>query len=250
MIFSSTIQSRHTPAARRPRGFTLIELLVVMTIIAVLAFAVMAGATKAIRAARTTKSKATLKEIHLLMTTYIGDNNGSYPISVYQSEPDSPTWRRKIWENANGTFSEDPSKMMGEMQSSGYASVMWCPMMVNQYGQEQHPEGRGSFALNRYFMPPAWGGGKRHITRADLIGQKEPYIMAGTPYKDAQQFGTFYHLDSSNFPYDTYWSNLHYAYGGSGEMALGLFIDGRVESISKDDGVKLNDLLGNPNSLE
>jgi prepilin-type N-terminal cleavage/methylation domain-containing protein len=234
----------------RNKAFTLVELLVVIVIIAVLASITFALVTRGLRSAKTTASMGNLRQIHNLTVTYLGDHNGRFPISVYQDEPSSPTWRRKIWENANGDFEGSPPTVMKAMQSSGYSSVMWCPLMVAEHGQEQHPEGRGSYSINRFFMPPAWGGGERIITRNDVVGRKEPYIMTGKPYEGRPEFGTFYHLDSARFPYDTHWANLHYAYGANGEKALGLFIDGHIESISKQQGDDLHTLLRNPKSLE
>jgi hypothetical protein len=191
-----------------------------------------------------------LRQIHALMMGYVTENNGRYPISVYQDEPSSPTWRRKIWEYSNGTFDGSPPQVMKSMQNSGYASVMWCPMMVGQYGQDQHPEGRGSYSINRFFMPAAWGGGIRRASSAEVTGRKEPYIMAGALFQGDKRFGTFYHLDSSKFPYTTYWANLNYAYGSDGESALGLFIDGHLETIPKAKGMELNKLLSDPSTLE
>jgi prepilin-type N-terminal cleavage/methylation domain-containing protein len=240
------------PNTRPPgtRGFTLMEVLIVIVIIAILATAVFMVVPRVRRSAQTTASMNNLRQIHALMSGYVQENNGMYPISVYQDEIASPTWRRKIWEKANGAFDGSPPEVMSAMQQSGYASVMWCPMMVAQHGQDQHPEGRGSYSINRFFMPAAWGGGTRHSTSPQIIGRKEPYIMAGTLFQGDKRFGTFYHLDSSKDPADTYWANLHYAYGADGESALGIFIDGHAEIIPKAQGVKLHSLLSNPTNLE
>lgn len=230
-------------------GFTLVEVLVVIAIIAVLASVVFVMMPRIRRSAQTTNSMGNLRQIHALMMGYVTENN-KYPISVYQDENGSPTWRRKIWEHANGPFEGDPPQVMQAMQNSGYSSVMWCSMMVDQYGQDQHPEGRGSYSINRFFMPEAWGGGVRHATSPKIIGRREPYIMGGTLFQGDKRFGTFYHLESSQFPYTTYWANLHYAYGSDGESALGLFIDGHVETIPKAKGIELNNLLSDPSTLE
>lgn len=142
---------------QRRKGFTLMELLIVIVIIAVLAAAAFMVVPRVRRSAQTTASMNNLRQIHAQMMGYVTENNGQYPISVYQDEFSSPTWRRKIWEMANGPFEGDPPQVMSSMQQSGYATVMWCPMMVAKYGQDQHPEGRGSYSINRFFMPGAWG---------------------------------------------------------------------------------------------
>lgn len=241
--------TRSTCTAGR-RGFTLMEVLIVIVIIAALASAAFMVVPRVRRSAETTTSMNNMRQIHSLMAAYVTENNGAYPSSVYQDEVASPTWRRKIWEKANGSFEGSPPQVMSAMQQSAYASVMWCPMMVAKYGQDQHPEGRGSYSINRFFMPAAWGGGTRHSTSPKIIGRREPYIMGGTLFKGDKRFGTFYHLDSSKDPADTYWANLNYAYGSDGESALGLFIDGHVETIPKRKGIELDSLLSDPQTLE
>ena len=226
------------------------ELLIVIVIIAVLAAAAFMVVPRVRRSAQTTASMNNLRQIHAQMMGYVTENNGQYPISVYQDEFSSPTWRRKIWEMANGPFEGDPPQVMSSMQQSGYATVMWCPMMVAKYGQDQHPEGRGSYSINRFFMPGAWGGGTRVSTSPKMIGRVEPYVMAGTLFKGDKRFGTFYHLDSAKDPADTYWANLHYAYGSDGTSALGLFIDGHTETIPKRKAIELDNLLSDPQTLE
>lgn len=234
----------------RSGGFTLLEVMIVVAIIAVLLAAVFVVVPRLRRGAATASSINNLRQVHALVQGYVVEHNGNYPISVYQDEVGSPTWRRKVWEHANGVFDGDPPRVMSDMQASGYALVMWCPMMVSEHGQDQHPEGRGSYSINRYFMPPAWGGGVRNQSSPATIGRKEPYIMTGTLFQGDPRFGTFYHLDSAKYPYDTYWANLHYAYGSGGDSALGLFIDGHIDTIPKSKGVELDGLLSDPTSLE
>lgn len=242
--------SQKPPRNHRTGGFTLIEVLIVIVIIAILATALFMIVPRVRRAAQTTTSMGNMRQVHALMMGFVQENNGQYPISVYQDEVASPTWRRKIWEKANGPFEGSPPQVTQLMQQSGYAAVMWCPMMVALHGQDQHPEGRGSYSINRFFMPPAWGGGIRNIGSPQMIGRREPYMMAGSLFQGDKRFGTFYHLDSSKYPYETYWANLHYAYGADGHSALGIFIDGHTEVIPKAKGVELSTSLSDPSTLE
>jgi prepilin-type N-terminal cleavage/methylation domain-containing protein len=244
---SSSIRSSHA------HGFTLVELLVVIVIIAVLASLGMMGIPRIRRSAQTTASMGNLRQIHSLMQGYVVENNNRYPFSVYEDEGNGsipPCWRRKVWDTANGPFEGSNDQITTAMTNSGYASVMWCPLMVAKYGKEQHWEGRGSYSINRFFIPDTWGGGIRTASSPQLIGRREPYIMGGSPYKGNEKYGTFYHNESSKFPYDTHWANLNYAYGAGGDSALGLFIDGRVDVIPKAKGIQLNPLLSNPSTLE
>jgi len=240
------------------RGFTLLEMLIVVSIILVLAAILVPVAGRMKRAAQTTASISNLRQIHLMMLNYLNDHNGEYPLSVDQSPKDPPlgyetTWRRMIWESSNDPF---PSDSMTAMKNSAYSKVMWCPLLVGRYGQIQHPAGQGSYSLNRFFEPPGWrytprpGAEYRRVNMPEIVGKKEPYIMAGTPLASDRRIGTFYHNDSSKFPYDTAWSNLAYEYGSSGNMALGLFIDGHVQALTKQEGIALDQALGDATTLE
>jgi len=228
------------------RGFTLIELLVVIAIIAVLAGLLIPAVGRARDKALTTSSFNNLKQIHVLCMNYLNENDGFYPISIITNDF---FWRREIWEFSFGDFTGTPPDVMEEMQNTAYSKTMWCPLMVRRYGQDQHPGGRGSYALNKFFCPPSWGGGYRNWNQPDMVGRKEPYVMAGTVLQASPKFGTFEHIESSNYPYDTDWKNLSYEYDG-GDAALGLFIDGHVAKIAKEDGIALHSLLSNPQDLE
>jgi hypothetical protein len=157
-----------------------------------------------------------------------------------------------VWENSFGPF--DGGDVAEQMQNSAYAKVMWCPLMVSRHGQEQHPGGRGSYGMNLFFRPPSWGGRIRRIAEADLKGAKEPYIMAGTPHRDNPEWGTYEMTYSSEPPvdgnYSEYWMNVHYAYGSGGDLGLGLFVDGHVETLTMAQGEELESLLRNADTLE
>ncbi len=237
-----------TPAG----GFTLTELLLVIAAVGILTAVLIPAAGHRRNAALTAASISNLREVHFLMQTYLNDHNGDYPMSVDQTPRTppldyEPTWRRVIWENAHGPF---PADVMSGMETSDYSKIMWCPLMVKRYGRLEHPCGQGSYSLNRFFMPPEWGGGMRRINRSEVIGKVEPYILSGTTLASNRRIGTFYHLDSSKFPHDTEWSNLNYAYGSSGDQAIGAFIDGHAGTISKQRGIELDSALGDRTSLE
>ena len=64
---------------RSSRAFTLIELLIVITIIGILAVALLPRITAGPAKARDAQRKADLAQISTALTLYAGDNNGSYP---------------------------------------------------------------------------------------------------------------------------------------------------------------------------
>jgi|GEM_PF-1762677 len=218
-------------------AFTLIEILVVVATIAVLAALSLTVIGRMRKSGQTASSTSNLRQIQLLLSNFNQENNNQYPDSVYQSEENEPTWRRKIWESANGAFSGD---IETQMATSGYSKVMWCPLMTSGHGKDEHPAGRGSYALNKFFEPSGWrwtpreGAKIRRVAMPEIIGKHEPIVVAGSNFKSHENFGTFFHNESTAYPYETTWSNLSYEYGTGGSSALGLYVDGHVELLTKD----------------
>ena len=250
---------RQNRAPRAIYAFTLIELLVVIAIIAVLAAIAVPVYGRMSRSALTTGSTSNLRQIHTLIATYMSENNGVFPMSVYQGtdEQGNPlwpeqTWRRKVWESAHGSLGTEVTDVAAKMDSTGYNAVMWCPLMVRKYGKVNYSEGQGSYALNGFFKPGNWRypSEDRRSIKGDFIGKKEPIVMGGTVLKNSPKNGTFYHNDSAAYPYDTEWSNLAYEYGSGGDKGIGLFYDGRVELITKEQGAELGPIMKDMATLE
>jgi prepilin-type N-terminal cleavage/methylation domain-containing protein len=242
-------------------GFTLVELLVVISILGLLAGLSIPAIAKAQMSARTSASMANLKQIHVLMQTYLAENNGVYPRPVYWSGenagvwPDQDAgvyWRRLIWNAAYpSSLFWDPKFGEGEAKGGSYTKVMWCPVMTLKHGFVNYAEGHGSYAMNTYFS--CWDGSPlRRASALAGMGRQEPYIMTGTLNPAQPQVGTGPYVESSRFPYNTpdQWYNLAYAYGAGTNKALGLFIDGRIELLDKDKGIQLHPLLNNADDFQ
>jgi len=251
----SPVRSPQAPASapvKGSTGFTLIELLIVIAIIAVLAALLIPVAARMQNGALTVASTNNLRQIHTLFAAYLGENNNVFPTALGSTAEDPAAryhWRRVIWEKTHGPFE---GNVMSAMATSDYGKLMWCPLMAKKYGMEQHPWGRGSYAINFFFIDPTWRAGDpiRVLNREELKGRKEPLIMTGTVLKSSPKFGTWEAIQSAKFPYDTDWMNLNYAYGSAGNQALGLFLDGHVETISTERGKQLDPLLRDNTNFE
>jgi prepilin-type N-terminal cleavage/methylation domain-containing protein len=235
---------------KRAAGFTLIELLVVIAIIAILAALLTPTLGAARRGAQTSSSQSNLRQIHLMFRMYLNDKDGAFPTARGLHLESEKHWRRVIWEHSRGPFTGGGGDIIQQMESSAYATVLWCPMMTSRNGKDQHPYGRGSYGINRYFMDPTWGGGYRFEEAGTLVGAVEPFIMAGTLHPADARFGTDAHIDSSSYPYDTAWANMAYEYGRGGDRALALYLDGHSELMDRDRGVTLHPLISNPNDFQ
>lgn len=245
------------PLSPKIRGFTLVELLVVLAIITLLAALAAPAVNSALRSSRTGASLANLRQCHLLVQGYVADN-GYYPPAVvgWSSPPPVPKtfpdqggtvyWRRLAWNTANPSSNwYNPSAMSGS-----YRKAMWCPLMVSKYGSVDYSEGHGSYALHKYFH--LWTG--RPLRRpAALVGKgrEVPYIFAGAVNTNsAPQIGTGPYLESSKYPVSgDPWFSLAYEYGGSGDKALGLYIDGGAKVLSRDDAAALDSKIRDGNNL-
>ena len=245
------------PSASSRRGFTLIELLVVIAIIALLAAIAIPAFNAAMTSVKTGTSLANLHQIHTLVQQYVADN-GFYPPAVvgWSAPPPIPPtfpdqggatyWRRLVWNNSNPSKKwYDPAAMEG-----GYRKVMWCPLMASKYGTVNYSEGHGSYAMHKYFH--LWTG--RPLRRpANLVGKgrEVPYLFAGSVNTNAApQIGTGPYLESGSYPPSgDPWFSLAYAYGGSGDKALAVYLGGAAKILNREEATALDSKIKNGDDL-
>lgn len=227
-------------------GFTLIEMLVVIAIIALLASLLVPAVSGALNSAKTIGSINNLRNIHQMFTMYLLDNNQQFMFNVHGSGQDHD-WPRVLWEDVHGEFEGD---VVEAMEASGYARTMWCPVQVSNHGQEQHPWGRTSYGMNRFFRPTGWGGGIRYLDDPLNPGSLEPLLMAGTPHPANAAYGTYPMNLSANYPYDTAWENVSYAYGSNKKNAVALWIAGNARVLPRENMIALHSDLSNASDFK
>ncbi len=119
--------------SRVGRAFTLIELLVVVSIIAVLASMLLPALSKARQRSQTTVCMNNLKQLSLLMSTYLEENDTINPRPGWGSNSrwiDIPAW--ELGKVAYGTdfYNQQASPLW---DSPSYFGIMRCPSDVTQY---------------------------------------------------------------------------------------------------------------------
>lgn len=97
------------------KGFTLIELLIVITIIGILAAALLPSILGAPARARDAARVADLNQVVTALETYASDNNGSYPAEAAGCLPDLSAYFQ------GGNVPEDPSGADSGTCATGYS---------------------------------------------------------------------------------------------------------------------------------
>ena len=243
--------SRFTGPRIRDSAFTLVELLVVISILGLLAGLSIPAISAARASAQTAASTANLKQIHTMVTTFLGENNNTYPQARYEAGGDPNGlndglphyWRRVIWEATQGPLGNNYDAQVSALTKGPYRKTMWCPLMAAKHGVSAigFLEGHGSYSINMFFH--VWGDRpSRRAIQEEVIGKEEPMIVAGTPQGN---IGTYTYFDTTRNPPPDNWLGMAYEYGAGRNKGLALFKDGRVEMIDAARGNQLNSKVAN-----
>ena len=200
--------------------------------------------------AQTAASTANLKQIYTMMQIYLAENRNTYPNSLKdQGDGTSSSWRRSIWEAANGSLwpNGDYFSLTNNLSSGPYAKVMWCPLMVAKYSMDSsHEWGRGSYSLNQYFNQDrnSFGLGGDD---ANFAGKNEPIIVAGGAER---LIGTSEAFISTASPNQQGRDGAAYEYGVTRNKALVMFLNGSVELIEGSKGNQIDEDVINGDNLK
>jgi len=176
------------PSRERKSGFTLTELLVVIVIIAALAAIVLAVTTKLRQSARTAQATTNIRQIGVLLSSYIQDNNNRLPVSINWGNIDN-TWLQRVLSESAGL----PVKPAKDLERR-LADIFYDPAL----GNKSHPY--GDFGVNDAILTDfkPWLPGSDPNTRGrplDSIGAlnkkvlvASAKILSGVPCKGSWAF--------------------------------------------------------------
>lgn len=143
--------------ARGRRAFTLIELLVVVAIIAILAAILLPSLGKARERARSIQCISNLRQVGLMMLSYVEDNNGTFVAAVEPPRsPLHPTWS-VTWAALLQALDYAGS---GTDYGNSFAAVFQCPVDTGglQMGQSRfwYTYGYNAYGLGDPGLSSPW----------------------------------------------------------------------------------------------
>ncbi|NBS55311.1 type II secretion system protein [bacterium] len=120
---------------QRPLAFTLVELLVVISILGLLAGLSIPAISAARNSALTAASTGNLHQINIMMKSYLAENNNFYPRA---EETDNISWRRTVWEAANGSLNPDGQWTKGDVVPADEGKIRHRQLSSMGTGQLLH----------------------------------------------------------------------------------------------------------------
>lgn len=215
--------SRRTPEVRHKNGFTLTELLTAICIIVILTALLIPAVGKVRRMSMRIQTTSNLRQVHVALLAYAGDNNNTVPFFLYRNQNGQTTnWKEGL---AKGGYLGAPDHPDSSLTASGQAgggySVLGSPM---QRKNKPIPKRWDTFGLNSLaagYDIPGHNGQPVHLS--DFASPSRTLLLGEGHSKGANYGGvssTEFGLEIANaiLPTDT----------DDDEASLA-FVDGHVE---------------------
>jgi len=178
---------------QKRNGFTLIELLVVIAIIALLMAILMPSLGRARKSARTVVCVAHMKQWGLIFTLFTEDNNGSFPVGVWNG------WKGHWMESVRGYYKDHKIRCCpaaSNPDKNGGTFGTWGPMPGGGWAVEGD---YGSYGINSWIYNPAKNTGmdtgmepEYYWRKINVKGVARAPIMMDSPWVDGWPMPTDY----------------------------------------------------------
>ena len=206
------------------RAFTLVELLVVVAILGLLAAVLTPAIQKALASGRTGKATGNLRQIGVLLNTYVSENNNCLPALIKWKDMDGTWWQRVLSESA-GLAVKTPKDLERRL-----VDIFYDPALTK--GPHPYGDFGGNQAIMKDYNP--WVPGSEANakgTSLSVIGSLSKKIVvasaeipSGVPCEGSWYFQSEW-VSQGNAVTDAKPSARH------GGKALCLFADGHIEAL-------------------
>ena len=235
------VQVRHRLAGIRPNSFTLVELLVVVSIVGLLAALAIPVTQKAIDAGKTGKATGNLRQIGILINSYVSENNNCLPILIDQNNmgqsPYSATSPFRFWQN----FVRSQAGL-SVRQVANFNTDPWLPEIFYDPARKKKSHPWGDFGGNDSIMlglgQPApkncdsvFPGNTRGTPLAALGKLSQKVIVASAMDQPGSSWGSSWYFQGNEYASQGEASSLPKPEARHGGRALCLFADGHIEAL-------------------
>jgi type II secretory pathway pseudopilin PulG len=232
-----------TLASISSQAFSIVETLVVIAVLAVLTVVAVPAFNRARDSADNAKCVSQLRTIGSLFYLHSNEHNGRTPSMNEGAGNNVLTWRYYLMETYTGqlaTGAGTAERRKAETMKTAYP--FWCPAYLRKFKKEDHPGGRGSYALNQYFRQ------QRNLMALTSLGygKLEPLVADGMPRANNPEQGALPPLNSLQS------GNRQ---GGVGDYHAGgyinvLYLNGSVGRLSPEQQQELSPLVENKDDFQ